>query len=183
MAQDPVPPLKKVRFGQFRCAQGTEEKAQASPESSLEWKQSSCARTRPRHVSPRVVRPIFEVVRLRTRNRTENLVSWNRYPFRCILDSMSELTQVHPEIEPDGDAATERFLPVIDNDLRKLAKSGLAHEDLNHTLQATAQVHKEYLRLFDVEELPLLSSKAHFLARRREAKAEGSDDPVLTYSN
>ncbi len=58
---------------------------------------------------------------------------------------MPDVTQILNAIE-DGDPAAEELLPLIYDELRKLAAARMAQESPDHTLQATALVHEAYLR-------------------------------------
>jgi RNA polymerase sigma factor (TIGR02999 family) len=62
---------------------------------------------------------------------------------------MTEVTQVLSEIEHGDPAAAERLLPLVYNELRRLAAAKLIQEKPGQTLQATALVHEAYLRLID----------------------------------
>jgi RNA polymerase sigma factor (TIGR02999 family) len=60
---------------------------------------------------------------------------------------MSDVTQVLSQIEAGDPSAAEKLLPLVYEELRKLAAAKLAHEKPGQTLQATALVHEAYLRL------------------------------------
>ena len=82
----------------------------------------------------------------------------------------------HNEITPlllrwsQGDqAALTQLLPVVYEELRKLASHKLAQEAPGQTLQATALVHEAYLRLVDVEKSQRWNSRGHFFAAAAEA--------------
>ena len=64
---------------------------------------------------------------------------------------MSDVTRILSQIESGDPSAAEQLLPLVYNELRKLAAAKLAHEKPGRTLQATALVQKAYLRLMDVE--------------------------------
>jgi RNA polymerase sigma factor (TIGR02999 family) len=83
---------------------------------------------------------------------------------------MTNVTQILSEIEHGDPAATERLLPIVYEELRKLAAARLAHEKPGQTLQATALVHEAYLRLVGGEsrEQPW-NSRGHFFAAAAEA--------------
>jgi len=61
--------------------------------------------------------------------------------------AMSDVTQILSQIEAGNPAAAEQLLPLVYEELRKLAAAKLAHEKPGQTLQATALVHEAYLRL------------------------------------
>ncbi len=70
----------------------------------------------------------------------------------------------------DGDyAAVERLLPLVYEDLRRLAAARLNRERSGQTLQATALVHEAYLRLVDVSESQTWESRGHFFGAAAEA--------------
>lgn len=62
---------------------------------------------------------------------------------------MSEVTRILSQIEAGDPAAADQLLPLVYEELRKLAASKLAIEKPGQTLQATALVHEAYLRLVD----------------------------------
>ena len=64
-------------------------------------------------------------------------------------DSPQEVTQLLIDWSNGDQNAFERLLPLVYNELRKLAGRYLARERQNHTLQSTALVHEAYLRLID----------------------------------
>ena len=82
---------------------------------------------------------------------------------------MTDVTQILSEIEHGDPAAAERILPLIYDELRKLAAAKLANEKPGQTLQATALVHEAYLRLVDTERVQDWNSRGHFFAAAAEA--------------
>jgi RNA polymerase sigma factor (TIGR02999 family) len=82
---------------------------------------------------------------------------------------MTEVTCVLSAIEQGDPSAAEQLLPLVYDELRKLAAQRLAHEQAGHTLQATALVHEAYLRLVDVESARHWNSRGHFFAAAAEA--------------
>jgi RNA polymerase sigma factor (TIGR02999 family) len=82
---------------------------------------------------------------------------------------MSEITRVLSAIQQGDPHAAEQLLPLVYEELRKLAAQKLAQEKPGQTLQATALVHEAYLRLVDVEEAPHWNSRGHFFAAAAEA--------------
>jgi RNA polymerase sigma factor (TIGR02999 family) len=82
---------------------------------------------------------------------------------------MSEATRILSAIEQGDPSAAEQLLPLVYDELRKLAAAKLAREDPGQTLQATALVHEAYLRLVDVEKAQHFNSKGHFFAAAAEA--------------
>lgn len=83
--------------------------------------------------------------------------------------AMTEVTRILSAIEQGDDSATEQLLPLVYEELRKLAAQKMAHEKPGHTLQATALVHEAYLRLVDVETVQQWNSRGHFFAAAAEA--------------
>src|SRR5262245_1404374 len=82
---------------------------------------------------------------------------------------MSEATRILSAIEHGDPHAAEQLLPLVYEELRKLAAQKLAHEKAGQTLQATALVHEAYLRLVDVDKAQHWSSRGHFFAAAAEA--------------
>ena len=82
---------------------------------------------------------------------------------------MSDVTQILEQIEDGDSQAAERLLPLVYDELRKLATAKMRGEDVGQTLQATALVHEAYLRLVDVEEAQHWDSRGHFFAAAAEA--------------
>jgi RNA polymerase sigma factor (TIGR02999 family) len=82
---------------------------------------------------------------------------------------MSEVTRILSAIEQGDPHAAEQLLPLVYDELRKLAAQRLAQEKPGHTLQATALVHEAYIRLVDVEKVQPWDSRGHFFAAAAEA--------------
>ena len=82
---------------------------------------------------------------------------------------MSEVTRILSAIEQGDPHAAEQLLPLVYDELRKLAAQRLAHEAPGQTLQATALVHEAYLRLVDVDRAQHWNSRGHFFAAAAEA--------------
>jgi RNA polymerase sigma factor (TIGR02999 family) len=82
---------------------------------------------------------------------------------------MSEVTRILSAIEQGDPHATAQLLPLVYEELRKLAAHKLAQEAPGQTLQATALVHEAYLRLVDVEKAQHWNSCGHFFAAAAEA--------------
>jgi RNA polymerase sigma factor (TIGR02999 family) len=82
---------------------------------------------------------------------------------------MSEVTHILCAIEQGDQHAAEQLLPLVYDELRKLAAQKLAHEKPGQTLQATALVHDAYIRLVDVEKAQQWNSRGHFFAAAAEA--------------
>src|SRR5437868_886232 len=86
-----------------------------------------------------------------------------------MMSAMTEVTQVLGQMERGEAAASERLLPLVYAELRKLAAARLAHESPGHTLQPTALVHEAYLRLVDTDHPLRWDSRGHFFAAAAEA--------------
>jgi RNA polymerase sigma factor (TIGR02999 family) len=82
---------------------------------------------------------------------------------------MSEVTRILSAIEQGDPSAAGELLPLVYDELRRLAAQKLAHEKPGQTLQATALVHEAYLRLVDVERAQHWNSRGHFFAAAAEA--------------
>src|ERR1700730_14522026 len=82
---------------------------------------------------------------------------------------MSEITRILSAIEHGDPKATEQLLPLVYDELRKLAPQKLAHESPGQTLQATSLVHEAYIRLVDVDKAQIWNSRGHFFAAAAEA--------------
>ena len=82
---------------------------------------------------------------------------------------MSEVTQILSAIEEGNSHAAEQLLPLVYDELRKLAAQRLAQEKPGQTLQATALVHEAYLRLVDTQKARAWNSRRHFFAAAAEA--------------
>jgi RNA polymerase sigma factor (TIGR02999 family) len=82
---------------------------------------------------------------------------------------MKDVTQILSLIEQGDPQAAEELLPLVYDELRRLAAAKLAHEKPGQTLQATALVHEAYLRLVDGEKVRHWDSRRHFFAAAAEA--------------
>jgi len=82
---------------------------------------------------------------------------------------MSDVTHILSAIEQGDSSAAEQLLPLVYDELRRLAAQKLAHEKPGQTLQATALVHEAYLRLVDVQKDQHWNSRGHFFAAAAEA--------------
>ena len=89
-------------------------------------------------------------------------------PYRTIA-GMSEVTRILAAVEQGDVHAAEALLPLVYDELRKLAAQKLAQEKPGQTFQATALVHEAYLRLVDVEKAQHWNSRGHFFAAAAEA--------------
>jgi RNA polymerase sigma factor (TIGR02999 family) len=82
---------------------------------------------------------------------------------------MNNVTQLLRGIEQGDPQAAEQLLPLVYNELRRLASQRLSSEKPGQTLQATALVHEVYVRLVDVEKVQKWESRGHFFAAAAEA--------------
>jgi len=82
---------------------------------------------------------------------------------------MSDVTRILSAIEQGDPQAADELLPLVYDELRKLAAQKLAQEKPGQTLQATALVHEAYLRLVDTEKTQHWNSRGHFFAAAAEA--------------
>ncbi len=82
---------------------------------------------------------------------------------------MSDVTLILHAIEQGDPRAAEQLLPLIYDELRKLAAVRMAQESPDHTLQATALVHEAYLRLVDGAVVHQSNSRRHFFAAAAES--------------
>jgi len=83
--------------------------------------------------------------------------------------SLMNVTQILFRIEQGDPAAAEQLLPLVYDELRKLAAQRIGQEDPGQTLQATALVHEAYLRLVNVEQAQRWDSRGHFFAAAAES--------------
>ena len=81
---------------------------------------------------------------------------------------MSEATYLLNAIESGDARAADQLLPLVYNELRRLAANRMAHERAGHTLQPTALVHEAWLRLVG-NETPQFQNRAHFFGAAAEA--------------
>jgi RNA polymerase sigma factor (TIGR02999 family) len=82
---------------------------------------------------------------------------------------MDEVTSILSAIEQGDPQAADQLLPVVYDELRKLAAQKLAQEKPGQTLQATALVHEAYLRLVDTDKVQHWNSRGHFFGAAAEA--------------
>lgn len=82
---------------------------------------------------------------------------------------MADVTRILSAIEHGDPCAAEQLLPLVYEELRKLAAARMAQEKPDQTLQATALVHEAYLRLVDVEKAQHWNSRGHFFGAAAEA--------------
>ncbi|MDG1895299.1 MAG: sigma-70 family RNA polymerase sigma factor [Fuerstiella sp.] len=82
---------------------------------------------------------------------------------------MNDVTQILARVKQGNAVAAEELLPLVYDELRKLAAQRMSHENPGQTLQATALVHEAYLRLVNVDESQHWDSRGHFFAAAAES--------------
>lgn len=82
---------------------------------------------------------------------------------------MSQVTQILESIQQGQSQATEKLLPLVYQELRRLAAHKMANESPGHTLQPTALVHEAYLRLVGASPPQQWEGRGHFFAAAAEA--------------
>lgn len=82
---------------------------------------------------------------------------------------MTDVTQILSQIEDGDPSAAEQLLPLVYDELRKLAATKLVQEKPGQTLQATALVHEAYMRLVDQKHVQNWDSRHHFFSAAAEA--------------
>ena len=85
------------------------------------------------------------------------------------MNHTDQVTQVLQAIQHGESVAAEKLLPLVYDELRRLAAQRLAQEPAGQTLQATGLVHEAYVRLVDVEQQQRWDSRGHFFAAAAEA--------------
>jgi RNA polymerase sigma factor (TIGR02999 family) len=86
---------------------------------------------------------------------------------------MSEVTRILSAIEQGEAHAADQLLPLVYDELRRLAALKLSQEKPGHTLQPTALVHEAYVRLVDTDGAQQWDSRRHFFAAAAEAMRSG----------
>jgi RNA polymerase sigma factor (TIGR02999 family) len=79
------------------------------------------------------------------------------------------VTQILAAVGAGNKQAANELLPLVYDELRRLAAARMAHEAPGQTLQATALVHEAWLRLVGAEQQPLWNSRGHFFGAAAEA--------------
>jgi RNA polymerase sigma factor (TIGR02999 family) len=82
---------------------------------------------------------------------------------------VNDVTRIIEAAEAGDPSASGELLPIVYDELRRLAAQRLRHEGPGQTLQATALVHEAYLRLVNCEEAPHWKNRGHFFAAAAEA--------------
>lgn len=82
---------------------------------------------------------------------------------------MTDVTRILSAIEEGDPSAAEQLLPLVYDELRRLATAKMVQENPGQTLQATALVHEAYMRLVDVEKAQHWNSRGHFFRAAAES--------------
>ena len=82
---------------------------------------------------------------------------------------MTDVTQILSQIDQGGPSAVEQLLPLVYDELRKLAAAKMAQEKPGQTLQATGLVHEAYVRLVGTDDVQHWEGRAHFFKAAAEA--------------
>lgn len=82
---------------------------------------------------------------------------------------MSDVTRILSAIESGDEQASDKLLPLVYQELRKLAAAKLSNEKPGQTLQPTMLVHEAYVRLVDVEQPQQWNGRGHFFGAAAEA--------------
>lgn len=85
------------------------------------------------------------------------------------MNKPHNVTQILQQVEQGDPSAAKALLPLVYDELRRVASEKLAQEKPGQTLQATALVHEAWLRLVDVKYIQDWSSRRHFFAAAAEA--------------
>ncbi len=86
-----------------------------------------------------------------------------------MIGSVSEVTRILGSMEQGDPKAAEELLPLVYDELRKLAAARMANEAAGHTLQPTALVHEAWLRLTGNDPNTHFANRAHFFAAAADA--------------
>ena len=86
-----------------------------------------------------------------------------------MIAAMHDVTHILADIESGSKQAAEALLPIVYDELRRLAASRMAAERSDHTLQSTALVHEAYVRLVDNDAAKHWDSRGHFFSAAAEA--------------
>ena len=93
---------------------------------------------------------------------------------------MTDVTQILSAIEQGDPSAAEELLPLVYDELRKLATAKMAQEKPGQTLQATGLVHEAYMRLVQQDD-PSFSNRVHFFAVAAKATIASTTGRVLDH--
>ena len=82
---------------------------------------------------------------------------------------MNDVTRILEQLEQGDSSSADKLLPLVYQELRRLAAARLASEKPGQTLQATALVHEAYVRLVDADQTQDWRSRGHFFGAAAEA--------------
>ncbi len=82
---------------------------------------------------------------------------------------MNDVTRILSGIEQGDPTAADKLLPLVYDELRRLAAAKMAREKPGQTLQPTVLVHEAYLRLVDVDKTQKWNGRGHFFGAAAEA--------------
>ena len=117
----------------------------------------------------RACRLLTRLIAVQTPRSIWFIMAFSMMAILACAKQMSEVTQILFAIEQGDPHAAERLLPLIYDELRKLAAQKMASERPGQTLQATALVHEAYIRLVDTEQVQHWNSRGHLFAAAAEA--------------
>lgn len=106
---------------------------------------------------------------LYSRQEHAHRIPYMLLPVPVTFSCMSDITQIIDAVGRGDEHASEQLLPMIYQELRRLAASMMAQEPPGQTLEATALVHEAYVRLVDSEEEQKWKHRGHFFAAAAEA--------------
>ena len=86
-----------------------------------------------------------------------------------MIASMTDVTRILSQIEQGDPSASDKLLPLVYDELRKLASQRISNEKPGQTLQATALVHEAYIRLVGKDEGQHWNGRGHFFGAAAEA--------------
>jgi RNA polymerase sigma factor (TIGR02999 family) len=101
-------------------------------------------------------------------NRSEHRRHLSRSAFQT-LEQLNDVTRILNSLDDAGPSGRQELVPVIYDELRRLAAAKMAHERPGQTLQATALVHEAWLRLVGSDTPQHWNSRGHFFAAAAEA--------------
>ena len=87
----------------------------------------------------------------------------------CEHPCVSDVTQILLRVEAGESAAADELLPLVYQELRRLAAHKMAQEAPGHTLQPTALVHEAWLRMLKPEAQARFQNRSHFMAAAAQA--------------
>jgi RNA polymerase sigma factor (TIGR02999 family) len=85
------------------------------------------------------------------------------------MEEVNDVTRIFERVQQGDAKAANELLPLVYNELRRLAAYKMAHEAPGHTLQPTALVHEAWLRLVGPDEQVQFQNRAHFFGAAAEA--------------